>query len=95
MSRFVLLLVVLCAACSGSSKEHRDICERAATKYEGCLVELLGPEAKQLASGKREAGVAACASDDQTVELYKACLPKSSCDEFMECMERYARANGP
>lgn len=89
------LLVVLAAACRRPSKEDRDICDRAATRYVTCVGEILGPEAQKMASSPEKDGREACARDDKTIELYRTCLPKATCGEFMDCLTDYAAATAP
>src|SRR5262249_49321074 len=69
-------------------------CEQAATRYETCVGEILGPEMKAMLHGKDE-GLALCAKDDKTVAMYRECLPKATCQEFMDCTENFARNAGP
>jgi hypothetical protein len=90
-----ICLILLLVACSKPSKEDRDICDRAATKYIQCVGELLGPEMQKMASSKDKDGREACAGDAKTVDLYRTCLPKASCQEFMDCMTSYAEATAP
>jgi hypothetical protein len=89
-----LAFLLLAAACGGKSGDARKVCERAAAKYEACIGEILGPEAKAMAAGKD--GVAACAADRETVAMYKACLPVAECGPFLDCLEAYvARSATP
>jgi len=94
-SRIALALLVALAGCHRPSKESREICDRAATRYIQCVGEVLGPEMQQIASSKDKDGREACARDDKTVDLYRACLPKASCNEFMDCLTEYAEATAP
>jgi len=93
MTRFALLFVLLTAACG--NKANREVCEKAADRYSTCVGEILGPEGKALADSKSKDGVKECAGDDKTVEMYKTCLPKPSCKEFMDCMMDYAEKTAP
>jgi hypothetical protein len=81
----VLLFVLALAAC-GPGKEAKEICDKAATRYTQCVGEMLGEEAKRMVSAPEKDGRAACAADERTVEAYKKCLPKTSCNEFMDCV---------
>lgn len=87
-----LALTVILAACGGS-KADRAVCERAADKYEVCIGELLGEEAKKMVHDKRDIG--ACATDDKTVEMYKTCLRETDCTKFLDCTTDYAAEHGP
>lgn len=87
-----LVLVAALGACGGN-REAMKVCEQAGAKYEGCMKEILGPEAADMLRGKD--GVAACARDDKTVAMYKKCLPEADCAAFMDCMESYARDSQP
>ena len=93
MTRFAIVLVLVAAACS--NKANRAICEQAADRYTTCVGEILGPDGKALADSKRQDGVKECAGDAKTVEMYKTCLPKTSCNEFMDCMTEYAAKTAP
>jgi hypothetical protein len=97
-SRIGLVLLVglaAAAACHRPSKEDRDICDRAATRYVTCVGEILGPEAQRIASSPEKDGRDACARDEKTIDLYRTCLPKTACDEFMDCLTGYAEATAP
>src|SRR5258706_10220054 len=85
--------LVLLAAAACHKSEARRVCEQAAAKYSSCMRELLGLEAEAMARGKD--GTAACARDDKTVAMYRACLPKSGCTVFLDCLERYTRDSQP
>jgi hypothetical protein len=89
MHRWLVLLAL--AACSGKS---RAICDQAATRFESCINETLGPEFANMLHG-REQGVDACAKDDKTVAMYRECLPKTTCSEFLDCMEGFAHDHAP
>jgi hypothetical protein len=86
----VLLALVLVTGCSKHAKE---VCEKAADKYEACVGEILGPEIKDMVHDKREIG--ACADDGKTVKMYEGCLKQSSCDKFMDCVDEYAATHAP
>jgi hypothetical protein len=86
------LLVILLAACGG--KSGRAICEKAATRFEGCVKETLGTDFANMLHGK-DLGIDVCAKDDPTVAMYRECLPKTTCTEFMDCMEGFARDHAP
>lgn len=86
MKWLVFVLPMLAIACSrGESAESKDLCEKAANRWEGCVKEMMGPEMAKMAADKRDIG--ACARDDRTVAMYRTCLPKSSCMQMMDCME--------
>src|ERR1051326_5843310 len=89
MRRYLLLLVLVACGKSG-----RAVCDKAATRFEGCITEVLGADAAKALHG-RDLGVDACAKDDKTVAMYRECLPKNTCTEFMDCMEGFAREAQP
>ncbi|HEY5924743.1 MAG TPA: hypothetical protein VIV11_23850 [Kofleriaceae bacterium] len=91
--RYAFLILFALVACGKGSKENRKICEQAADKFTSCVSQILGPE--MAAQTRAKDGVAECAKDDKTVTMYRACLPKTDCDEFMTCMEDYARNSAP
>lgn len=74
------------AACGGKpSAEAVKTCEKAAERYITCLEETMGKEAADLARSKK-GGIEACAKDKRTVDFYRdKCLPKKTCEEFMDC----------
>jgi hypothetical protein len=83
--KLALALSLALFACGGS-KEAKEVCQKAADRYVQCVGEVLGPEAKTMVSAPEKDGREACAKDDRTVEAYKKCLPKTTCDEFMDCV---------
>jgi hypothetical protein len=85
------LLLILLAACG---KSGRAVCEKAATRYESCVKEVLGADFANMLHGK-DLGIDVCAKDDKTVAMYRECLPKATCNEFMDCMEGFARDQAP
>ena len=85
------LLIIFVAACG---KSGRAVCEKAATRYESCIKEVLGADFANMLHGK-DVGVDVCAKDDKTVAMYRECLPKATCNEFMDCMEGFARDHAP
>lgn len=88
---FVLTLApVATTACQDMAKA-RQTCEKAGDKYSGCIKEMLGAEAGKITDGKRD--IESCAKDDKTVAMYEACLPKTACNEFMDCIQDYAAKN--
>ncbi len=87
------LAFVLLAACGGS-KENKQICQKASTRYLQCVGEILGPEGRALAARTGE-NIDACAKDDKTVAMYRKCLPSATCSQFMDCMTDYAEATVP
>lgn len=93
--RLALFALLATAGCHRSLSDNRELCTRAATQYSKCVGELLGPEARAIVEDNDHDGVAACASDDQTVALYRKCLPETSCNAFMDCMTDYASATAP
>ena len=93
-ARGFLIAALFVSAC-GPSRETRDLCQRAANKYTTCIGEILDPDAVAMARAKEKDGIQQCAGDDKTVEMYRTCLPKTSCDDFMQCMEDYAAATVP
>ena len=95
IARGLLIAALFVAAACGPSKATRDICQRAADKYTTCIGDILGPDAVAMARAKEQDGIQQCAGDDKTVEMYRTCLPKTSCDDFMQCMEDYATATVP
>jgi len=89
--RIVLAVSVLASVACGS-KEAEEICTKAADRYEVCIGEMLGEDAKKEVAGKRDLG--ACTGDKATVEMYRACLPKAdSCDAFMSCIDEYVASH--
>lgn len=66
-------------------------CKKAADRYEQCVGELMGAEAKAMVSTKEKDGTAQCADDDKTVAMYEECLPSGTCRAFMDCMMDYAQ----
>ena len=88
--RWALILVL--AACGGSD-EAASVCKQASAKYLGCVKQLLGPEAEQMARAKED--IAACARDDKTVGMYRKCLAETDCKQFEDCISDYARATLP
>lgn len=87
MRRLALLAVLtaLFAACGSRASDADQVCQRAADRYVQCVGELLGPEAKAVASAPEKDGRAACAADPRTVDAYRKCLPAADCDAFMDC----------
>ena len=81
----ILVLLAFAAACGGKSSAARAICERAASRWQSCVGELLGEEAKAYVAGKD--GTAECARDAKTVAMYRACLPVEECGAFLDCLE--------
>jgi hypothetical protein len=81
-----ILLVLVATACGkgGGSAHSREVCEKAADRWETCALEMLGPEMAKEAGAKRDIG--ACARDGKTVAMYEKCLPSVSCGELMDCM---------
>lgn len=94
-SRSVLFvaLVGLVACGSKPSRKARKVCKQAAEQYVTCIGDLLGPEMAQAARNKD--GIDACARDERTVEMYRTCLPRTECGEFLDCLENYALAATP
>jgi Cys-rich protein (TIGR04453 family) len=88
----LVLVFLLATACGGSSKADREICQRAADRYTQCVGEVLGEEAKAMVSAPEKDGRDQCAADPRTVDAYKKCLPKQSCNEFMDCVMDLAMA---
>lgn len=86
MTRLALVTLLLAACGSSSSKDARDICQRAADRYVQCVGEVLGEEAKAMVSAPGKDGRAQCERDERTVDAYRVCLPKASCDAFMDCV---------
>lgn len=84
--RFAAAVAALATVGCGDKLDPRAraTCEQAATRYEACIKELLGPALAAQASAKRDIG--ACARDARTVAMYETCLPAKSCDELMACM---------
>ena len=80
------MLCLALAACTKASSEAKEICQQASDRYVQCVGEVLGPEAKALVSAPEKDGREQCAKDPRTVDAYKKCLPKASCDEFMSCV---------
>ena len=82
--------------CKGSGgADAKKICQEAADKYGRCIGEVLGPEAEAYVSRPEKDGRALCAADPMTVEMYRECLPKAGCEDFMKCLTDYAERTGP
>jgi hypothetical protein len=82
-----ILLVLLATACgksAGGDAHSREVCEKAADRWEGCVLEMLGPEMANQAGDKRDIG--GCARDGKTVAMYERCLVKATCNELMDCL---------
>ena len=72
------------ALACGSSAENKKICEQAAERYIQCTEEIMGKEMADHARSKD--GIDECAQSQRTVDWYKdKCLPKKTCEEFMDC----------
>lgn len=89
MTRWIVVLGLLAGACKGKT-EAKQVCERAKTRFEGCVREALGPEGAAMARAAPD-GLEACAKDDKTVAMYERCLPRETCDAFVNCLEDTAR----
>lgn len=89
MTRWIIVLGVLAGACKGKN-DAKQVCERAATRFEGCMREVLGPEAAAMARSAPD-GIEACTKDDKTVAMYQRCLPSETCEAFVNCMEDTVR----
>lgn len=85
------MLLVVAAGCG--SGHARKTCERAATRYESCVREILGPDAAEMVHDKQD--IADCADDKRTVKMYDACLDSKTCDQFMDCLDQYAASHAP
>jgi hypothetical protein len=90
----VILLASGLAGCSDKRKAGEKICQEAADRYVWCVEEILDKEMAAIARSKRDEGIKACAKDEKTQEMYRACLPKKDCDAFMDCLTNYARETG-
>ena len=84
--KLVLALSLGLALLACGNKEAKEVCQQAADRYVQCVGEVLGPEAKAMVSAPGKDGREQCAADEKTVEAYKKCLPKTTCDEFMDCV---------
>lgn len=85
------MLLVVAAGCG--SGHARKTCERAATRYEGCVREILGSDMATMVHDKQAIGD--CADDARTVKMYDACLDAKTCDQFMDCLDSYASSHQP
>ena len=85
VTRWIMLLGLLAGACKGKS-EAKQVCERAATRFQGCMREVLGPEGAAMARSTPES-IDACTKDDKTVAMYRRCLPSETCLAFTNCLE--------
>jgi hypothetical protein len=82
--RWITCLVWISLAACSPSEEARATCRQAAERYAVCMRETMGPEMEAMVRGKED--IDSCAKSDRTVELYRTCcLPKKTCDEFMDC----------
>ncbi|MBL9012785.1 MAG: PQQ-binding-like beta-propeller repeat protein [Myxococcales bacterium] len=92
MTRWIVVLGLLAGACKSKS-EAKQLCERAATRFEGCMRELLGSEGAAMARSAPD-GLEACTKDDRTVAMYQRCLPSESCVAFIDCLQDTVREAG-
>ena len=88
--RSILLLVLTLTAGVLGCGDGKKLCTQAADQYEGCVGKVLGAEMAKMARSKREAGIEACADDQDTIAMYKKCLPEKECTKFLKCLEDYA-----
>ena len=75
-------------------KKGDKLCKEAAARYTGCVAEILGQEMADMARSKQADGIKACSADKKTQAMYEKCLPGAGCQQFMECLESYARETG-
>jgi hypothetical protein len=85
-----IVVIAIVAGCKGKATEAKQVCERAATRFEGCMRELLGPEGAAMARSAPD-GMEACTKDDKTVAMYQRCLPSETCGAFLDCLEDTVR----
>ena len=90
----VVLLVSGLPACSDKRSDGEKICQEAADRYLYCVEEILDKHMAAIAREKRAEGIKACAKDEKTQEMYRACLPLRKCEAFMDCLTSYARKTG-
>lgn len=82
--RWSACLVWISLAACAPSEADRATCREAAERYAVCTRETMGPEMEKMVRGKED--IDSCAKSGKTVELYRTCcLPKQTCDEFMDC----------
>lgn len=82
------MAAVAASACGAGGD---DVCEHAAVRYGQCIAEVLGEEVARAARRKQAEGIAACKKDGETQAMYRQCLPVASCEQFMGCLDEYAR----
>jgi hypothetical protein len=83
------------AASAAPSVDAAAICKKAASRYIGCMEELLGKEAGELAKQKQDEGIPACIKDQMTVAMYRKCLPMKDCPAFQKCISDFAKTTDP
>jgi hypothetical protein len=84
--RFSSIAFVALVACGGPSAENKEVCQKAHDRYVQCVGETMGEDMKKMVASPEKDGRAACAKSQPTVDAYKNCLPKTSCDQFMSCV---------